>query len=117
MRMWGVDPKMLCRKHLLGEHVEMHMFAGCVIKQMKLDGYIKKGLVELDQIRTRHDQLAEEMIQRGYRHHSRFPTEAFNSAYWMGHYDKLVGKVNVTANERELINRCEDCKLYFHAFM
>lgn len=24
--MWGVDPSAMCRNHLLGEHVEMHMF-------------------------------------------------------------------------------------------
>ena len=108
---------MLCRQHLLGEHVEMHMFAGCVIKQKSLDGYIQKGLVELEHIHARHDLLAEEMTRRGYRHRSAFPTEVFNSAFWMGHYDKFVGKVNVTANERELVNRCKDCRLLIPTFM
>jgi hypothetical protein len=28
MRMWMVPPKVMCRKHLLGEHVEIHMLAG-----------------------------------------------------------------------------------------
>lgn len=28
MRMWVVNPKILCRKHLLGEHVELHMATG-----------------------------------------------------------------------------------------
>jgi hypothetical protein len=108
--MWGVDPKMLCRKHLLGEHVEMHMFAGCVIKQKNLDGYIKKGLVELDHIGARHDLLVEEMTRRGYRHRSAFPTDAYNAVYSTGHYDSLIGKVNIFDNERELINRCIDCR-------
>lgn len=30
MRMWMVDPKIMCRKHLLGEHLELHMLAGCI---------------------------------------------------------------------------------------
>ena len=25
MRMWMVNPKMMCNKHLLGEHVELHL--------------------------------------------------------------------------------------------
>ena len=28
MRMWMVDPQIMCRQHLLGEHTEMHMFVG-----------------------------------------------------------------------------------------
>ena len=35
MRMWLVNPALLCRQHLLGEHVEMHMFAGHI-----LEGYV-----------------------------------------------------------------------------
>ena len=34
MRMWGVDPKQMCRQHLLGEHVELHMQAGAVLEKM-----------------------------------------------------------------------------------
>ena len=47
MRMWMIDPKMLCKKHLLGEHVELHMFVGTINKNKKLDGYKKNGLVEV----------------------------------------------------------------------
>ena len=32
MRMWNVDVTKMCNKHLLGEHVEMHMFVGIIIK-------------------------------------------------------------------------------------
>ena len=32
MRMWMIDPKLLCRKHLLGEHLEIHMFVGTINK-------------------------------------------------------------------------------------
>jgi len=28
MRMWMLNPKALCRKHLMGEHVEIHMLVG-----------------------------------------------------------------------------------------
>ena len=35
MRQWMVDPRLLCRKHLLGEHVENHMFIG-TLKRVKV---------------------------------------------------------------------------------
>jgi Pyrimidine dimer DNA glycosylase len=28
MRMWLVDPRLMCSQHLLGEHVELHMLVG-----------------------------------------------------------------------------------------
>lgn len=35
MRMWMIDPKLLCRKHLLGEHNEIHKhlpsFRRCIL--------------------------------------------------------------------------------------
>ena len=32
MRMWLVPPSHMCRKHLLGEHVELHMLLGTLKK-------------------------------------------------------------------------------------
>ena len=58
MRMWKVNPKVMCRQHLLGEHVEMHMFVGCWNKGIKLNGYLEGGLVELCEVKNRHDELA-----------------------------------------------------------
>ena len=55
-----IDPIMLCNKHLLGEHVELHMFVGTINKGKKLDGYKKNGLVEVHNIRSRHKELVGE---------------------------------------------------------
>jgi hypothetical protein len=35
MRMWLVDPALLCDKHLLGEHGELHKFQHCFVKGHK----------------------------------------------------------------------------------
>ena len=40
MRMWMVDPKKMCRKHLLGEHVEIHMMVGTLLKGRSIDGFL-----------------------------------------------------------------------------
>ena len=75
MRMWMVDPKLMCLKHLMGEHVECHMFVGCIRKGLKISGskYVTTGLVEVHNLKTRHDDLAREMTSRSYQHKSPLP--------------------------------------------
>lgn len=97
--MWGVDPKLLCQKHLLGEHVEMHMFVGTIRKGISMTGYLEGGLVETPLIAFRHAQLAAEMERRGMNHHSPLPDFAVAPA----------GKVDSIANLKELARRCPDC--------
>lgn len=65
MRDWKINPKFLCNQHLLGNHVEIHMFAGCIDKNKSFDGYIEKGLVEVHNLEIRHNELAKEMKRRG----------------------------------------------------
>lgn len=101
MRMWGVPPGMLCRRHLLGEHVEMHMFAGCISRGRCIEGYIRGGLVDVGRIRERHDALAAEMVSRGYRHES--PLD------WPEGGPRTGGSVDVDVNMLELSLRCSEC--------
>jgi len=100
MRMWMVDPKKLCRKHLLGEHVECHMFVGTILKEISLLGYKEKGLVEVHNLKERHNRLSEEMLLRGYKHNSLLPEfKSFN-----------YGSINSDENLKILRERCEECK-------
>lgn len=97
-----VEPELLCRKHLMGEHVEMHMLAGSVSKQKTLTGFITKGLVELDRIQHRHDEIASEVEFRGYNHKS--PLDQPDTSC----YDDL-GAVSWADSIHELHRRCPDC--------
>lgn len=56
-----INPKTMCRKHRLGEHVECHMFVGTIRRGRNVRGYLQKGLLEIHNIQKRHDELAEEM--------------------------------------------------------
>jgi len=104
MRMWSTPVKMMCNQHLLGEHVEMHMFVGSINKGISIKGYVDKGLVDTSKIRDRHNELAFEMIMRGIGHNSDLPFFKIED----------MGKVNVEENINILINRCTKCKeLYF----
>jgi hypothetical protein len=98
--MWNVSPRKMCNQHILGEHLEMHMFIGSIRKGIKLDGYISKGLVETNYIKSRHDILVKEMIRRGMTHNS--PMDNFEC--------EPLGKVNKAENEIVLSSRCNKCK-------
>lgn len=100
MRMWKVNPRVMCSKHLRGEHVEMHMFVGTINKGISIKGYIAKGLVEVEHIRKRHDEIAEELVRRGGCHQSPLPN--FES--------RVIGRVSTEDNLRELARRCSECR-------
>ena len=102
MRMWMVDPTLLCRKHLLGEHVECHMFRGSLLKGTSLRGFLEAGLLDSRKLARRHEALAKEMQRRGYRHESPLPPDFDARA--------AVGNVDTSAALRELAARCEECR-------
>lgn len=75
MRVWDVEPKVLCRKHLLGEHRELHGLWNILTKHGGVGGYSQhpetlrwKG--KLKALYLRHEALVQEMTQRGYNHNS-----------------------------------------------
>lgn len=106
MRMWMVDCKLLCRKHLLGEHVDLHMLVGTISKGISLAGYVKNGLVETRSIVSRHDDLVAEMIQRGYNHQS----ELKISLPLVNIICESLGCVDRDNSIKELFKRCSDCR-------
>lgn len=97
--MWNVDPKMLCDKHLLGEHVETHMFVGTLNKGRSVKGFLAKGLLEVHTLKKRHDDLVAEMERRGMTHSSPLPNFK----------EEVLGSVNVEENVKELKRRCVRC--------
>ena len=100
MRMWMVDPKLLCRKHLLGEHVEVHMLAGSLLKGRSIEGFLAKGILEPQNVEARHARLATELLRRGYRHASPLESASTN----------IRGAVDTTKSLQDLRTRCVACR-------
>ena len=100
MRMWLVNPDLLCRKHLLGEHVELHMLVGTIRKGRSIQGFLDNRLISTSKIKSRHDQLASEMVRRGFRHQSvlRYTDR------------KIKNAVSIQDNLIELARRCAECR-------
>jgi hypothetical protein len=65
-----VDPKIMCRNHLLEEHAEIHLFVWNIDRQHSVKGYLDKGLLETHNLYARHAELAQELKRRGYHHNS-----------------------------------------------
>ena len=103
MRMWMVNPKRMCKQHLLGEHVELHMLVGSLRRGRSIDGFLAKRLLEPSSLRSRHAALVAEMRRRGYRHRSPLPRVYVARRYQMA-------RVPRRTSERELISRCLDCR-------
>ncbi len=109
-----VKAKYLCRLHLLGEHVELHLLASNLDKQCAINVYLKKGIIELHNLQRRHDELAEEMLAREYNHQS--PLDQFSIDMYIGSEPPMIarnllsGKVDLYESFWELYWHCERCR-------
>lgn len=75
MRIWDIHPKHLCRRHLLGEHRELHAIWNILTKHNRKGGYARhpetlRWVGKLSALYSRHEALVAEMTRRGYKHHS-----------------------------------------------
>ena len=100
-----VNPRLLCRKHLLGEHGEIHKHRHNFVKRHSIDKRIELGQIEPKSMKQRHDELADEMVRRGYNH---------NSPYIMPDLSHLPVEqqefvVDKKQSVRELHERCPEC--------
>ena len=94
MRMWMLPPETMCRKHLLGEHVELHMLLGSLRRGKNIDGFLAGKLVL-------------EMERRGYRHAS--PLDEAECETLARRYGRTGTGIDAGANAAELARRCPEC--------
>ena len=106
MRMWMVDPRQLCKKHLLGEHYEIHKHKHNFVKKHSIDKRISPVVqIEPSSMKKRHDALAREILNRGWKHESPYemPDLSHLPAY------QRNAKVDIINSERDLRSRCSEC--------
>jgi hypothetical protein len=73
LRIWDVDPGLLCRQHLLGEHRELHGLWNIHVlgkRGYSLHPETLRWAGKLRALYDRHQKLVLEMERRGYRHGS-----------------------------------------------
>lgn len=107
MRMWMVSPTLLCDKHLLGEHGEIHKHRHNFVKGHRIDGRVSpKAQIEPMAMGSRHDELAREMETREMNHES--PYEMPDLSYLPAPH--MEATVDVEESLKELAGRCPACR-------
>lgn len=112
MRMWMIDPKLMCDQHLLGEHVELHMLVGSIKRKKSISGFLDKKLLEPMAIKSRHAALVQEMEKRGMNHKS--PLKEFDIGYLS---IRAATKVDINKSILDLEKRCQDCRKKIKEFV
>jgi len=109
--MWMVDPKIMCQKHLCGEHVECHMFIGSIKAGTSMSGYVAKNLLESTSLQERHDLLSQEMKNRKYNHNS--PLLVTENI--LNNIPTEQRSITINRDEalKDLLSRCPICRKRF----
>lgn len=104
--MWGINPSLLCKQHLLGEHGEIHKHRHNFVKKHKITKRISPVVqIEPENMQIRHDELVLEMLKRGYNHNS--PYEQPDISYLKS--EERYAKIDKNISINDLINRCPEC--------
>jgi len=98
MRIWDIPPEKLCRNHLLGEHAELHAI-WTILTEDRQGGYANHPEVErwrgkLKALYSKHEEIVEEIVARGYRHKSPLDPELATGA---GVQDTFVDSIEEQA--------------------
>lgn len=98
-----INPALLCKKHLLGEHGEIHKHRHNFVKGHSIEG--RRGQIEPDKMEERHGELASEMIRRKMDHKSPYVQPDLSG------YSLKGFTVDTKASIDELIKRCPECRM------
>jgi len=104
MRIWDIPPEKLCRKHLLGEHRELHAIWSILVNN-KI-GYSKhpetlrwKG--KLNALYIRHEKLVNEMKIRDFNHKSPLNKELATGENIQKEYvDSVKDQIKILRNKK-----------------
>lgn len=110
MRMWLSDPRYMCRRHLMGEHLELHMFLGTLERGRSVQGFIDNNLFEPKALSIRHRELRIEIRNRGYKHQSILLRSRVRKALLLLPKQQLNTSIDRKRSLSELHSRCIECR-------
>lgn len=110
MRMWMIPPYLMCDKHILGEHGEIHKHKHNFVKKHNMGGRLASpSQIDPVNMESRHDELVEEMIRRHMNHYSPFEQPDVSYLFNGDPYSYTID-INLKHNLNDLANRCEHCR-------
>lgn len=112
MRIWDIDPKLLCRKHLLAEHRELHGLWNILTLHEGKGGYSKhpetlRWIGKQKALYDRHTLLVDEFTRRKYNHKT-----PLNKNFATGD-DKQEVFINTLEEQKLILERkgCDCCTM------
>ena len=108
MRMWMISPGLLCNKHLIGEHGEIHKHRHNFVKKHNISGRIKPIVqIEPESMYSRVEELRKEAIKRNLKYKAIYnqPDLTYLSD------DLRYAKVDLSISKKDLCERCAECKI------
>ncbi len=111
MRVWDLSPNLLCHKHLLGEHRELHGLWNILTIHQAKGGYskhpeTKRWVGKLAALYKRHSLLVKEVKNRGYNHRS-----SLNKKMALGREEQDLLLNSLSEQETILENKSCNCLL------
>jgi len=100
-RMWMANTEWMCNTHLGEEHTSIHTFLRLLKDKKRIQGFIDQGFVEIHHLRSRHDELVEEMIRRGMEHNTPMP-------WYFG--ERRAGYISEEKSAQDLVMECNECR-------
>ncbi|HAM39257.1 MAG TPA: pyrimidine dimer DNA glycosylase [Elusimicrobia bacterium] len=112
MRIWDIESKHLCRKHLLAEHRELHGIWNILTKHKCRCGYSRhpetlRWVGKQKALYKRHCDLIKEFRFRGYKHHT-----PLNKRFAVGEEVQKVFINTIKEQKSILKNKRCDCLLF-----
>ncbi|MFA5359513.1 MAG: pyrimidine dimer DNA glycosylase/endonuclease V [Patescibacteria group bacterium] len=112
MRIWDIEPKYLCRQHLLAEHRELHGLWNILTKHKGKGGYSRhpetlRWAGKKKALYIRHEILVKEFFRRGYKHRT-----PLNKKFAVGSGSQRVF-IN-TLSEQKVILKQKFCECLLH---
>ena len=102
MRMWMIDPKLMCIQHINGEHNEIHKHRHNFVNKDSIKGRIIPVVqIEPQSMKKRHDELANFL-----NHKSEY--EQPDVSYLPKKFQEA--KVDINESIKELKRRCPECR-------
>ena len=104
MRTWMINPKLMCMRHICGEHNEIHSHRHIFVKHHSIAGRVKPGDVQIEpmSMKKRHDKLAK------YLKNHKTPYRMPDLSYLPKEHREA--KVDRRRSYLELVRRCPKCR-------
>lgn len=104
MRMWMINPELMCMKHVLGEHYEIHKHLPHLYKGVNIHGRFNPIIqIQLNSLQSRHDKLVKYLKN----HNSLLEVDEQKiKDNYPKYYDLFV---DIEYNIKDLSSRCKEC--------